>query len=127
MCNLVTWILLYQTCLLPPLVHPRPAREGQRLSRDLRCVVGRQEGDRFPDVARRLLPAHRHPILDALVEDLGNVRTIMYSKLVEQPRLIVSLKVDETSEMGVVLDIHGELREAGTLRINYSSKREIPS
>jgi len=29
--------------------------------------------------------------------------------------------------MGVVLDIHGELREAGTLRINYSSKREIPS
>lgn len=64
---------------------------------------------------------------DALVEDLGNVRTIMYSKLVEQPRLIVSLKVDETSEMGVVLDIHGELREAGTLRINYSSKREIPS
>ena len=64
---------------------------------------------------------------DALVEDLGNVRTIMYSKLVEQPRLIVSLKVDETSEMGVVLDIHDELREAGTLRINYSSKREIPS
>ena len=64
---------------------------------------------------------------DALVEDLGNVRTIMYRKLVEQPKLIVSLKVDETSEMGVVLDVHQELREAGTLRINYSSRREIPS
>lgn len=64
---------------------------------------------------------------DALVEDLGNIRTIMYRKLVEQPKLIVSLKVDTTSEMGIVLDVHHELREAGTLRINYSSKREIPS
>ena len=64
---------------------------------------------------------------DALVEDIGNVRAIMYRKLLEQPRLIVSLKVDETSEMGMVLDVQQELREAGTLRINYSSKREIPS
>ena len=64
---------------------------------------------------------------DALVEDLVNVRTIMYRKLVEQPKLIVSLKVDETSEMGIVLDVQQELREAGTLRINYSSRREIPS
>ena len=64
---------------------------------------------------------------DALVEDLTNVRTIMYRKLIEQPRLIVSLKVDETSEMGIVLDVQQELREAGTLRINYSSRREISS
>lgn len=64
---------------------------------------------------------------DALVEDLVNVRTIMYRKLVEQPKLIVSLKVDETSEMGIVLDVQQELREAGTLRINYSSRRELPS
>lgn len=64
---------------------------------------------------------------DALVEDLTNVRTIMYRKLIEQPRLIVSLKVDETSEMGIVLDVQQELREAGTLRINYSSRRELPS
>ncbi|MDA0874597.1 MAG: biopolymer transporter ExbD [Bacteroidetes bacterium] len=64
---------------------------------------------------------------DALVEDLTNVRTIMYRKLIEQPRLIVSLKVDQTSEMGIVLDVQQELREAGTLRINYSSRRELPS
>ncbi len=63
---------------------------------------------------------------DALVEDMGNVRTIMYRKLIEQPKLIVSLKVDQTSEMGIVLDVQQELREAGTLRINYSSKRELP-
>ncbi len=64
---------------------------------------------------------------DALVEDMGSVRTIMYRKLIEQPKLIVSLKVDQTSEMGIVLDVQQELREAGALRINYSSKREIPS
>jgi biopolymer transport protein ExbD len=62
---------------------------------------------------------------DALVENVNNVRTIMYRKLVEQPRLIVSLRVDQASEMGMVLDVQQELREAGTLRINYSTKRLI--
>jgi biopolymer transport protein ExbD len=62
---------------------------------------------------------------DAIIEDIGNVRNIMYTKLMEQPRLIVSLRVDETSEMGVVQDVQMELREAGTLRINYSTKRQL--
>ncbi len=62
---------------------------------------------------------------DALVDEVTNVRTIMYNKLTEQPRLIVSLRVDESSEMGKVIDVQQELREAGTLRINYSSKRDI--
>ncbi len=62
---------------------------------------------------------------DALVDDVTNVRTIMYRKLVEQPRLIVSLRVDGVSEMGIVLDVQQELREAGTLRINYSTKRAV--
>ena len=60
-----------------------------------------------------------------MVEDLTNVRSIMYNKLVEQPRLIVSLRVDQQSEMGIVLDVQQELREAGTLRINYSTKRLV--
>lgn len=62
---------------------------------------------------------------DAMVDDITNVRTIMYRKLVEQPRLIVSLRVDQQSEMGIVLDVQQELREAGTLRINYSTKRLV--
>ena len=61
---------------------------------------------------------------DALIEDLGSIRTIMYRKLLEQPKLIVSLRVDEESEMGIVTDVQQELREAGTLRINYSSRPE---
>ncbi len=61
---------------------------------------------------------------DALIDDVNNVRTIMYRKLVEQPKLIVSLRVDQTSEMGMVMDVQQELREAGTLRINYSSRQD---
>ncbi len=63
---------------------------------------------------------------DALIEDIGNIRTIMYRKLTEQPKLIVSLRVDETSEMGIVTGVEQELRQAGTLRINYSTKRFVP-
>ena len=61
---------------------------------------------------------------DALIDNVRSIRTVMYRKLTEQPKLIVSLRVDETSEMGVVTDVQQELREAGTLRINYSSRRD---
>ncbi|TNE68413.1 biopolymer transporter ExbD [bacterium] len=62
---------------------------------------------------------------DALVEDIKSIRRLMYDKLIEQPKLIVSLRVDQSAEMGLVTDVKQELREAGTLRINYSTKREV--
>ncbi len=62
---------------------------------------------------------------DALIEDFGSIRSIMYRKLIEQPRLIVSLRVDQASEMGIVMDVQQELREAGTLRVNFSTKRQV--
>ncbi|HBD43050.1 MAG TPA: biopolymer transporter ExbD [Bacteroidetes bacterium] len=62
---------------------------------------------------------------DAIVEDINAIRTIMYDKLMEQPRLIVSLRVDRDSDFGLITDVTQELRHAGTLRINYSTKREI--
>ena len=62
---------------------------------------------------------------DALV-NTPDVRLIMYRKLTEQPKLIVSLRVDEVAEMGLVTDIQQELRHAGTYRINYSTKRQLP-
>lgn len=61
---------------------------------------------------------------DALIENRQTIRTIMYEKLQEQPKLIASLKVDRDSEMEVVNEVQQELREAGALRINYSSNRE---
>lgn len=65
----------------------------------------------------------RVQIDDALVEEMGFIRRIMYDKLLEQPKLIVSLRVDRESEMGIVTDVQQELRQAGTLQINYSTRR----
>lgn len=62
---------------------------------------------------------------DAIVEDINAIRRLMYDKLIEEPRLIVSLRVDKDSEMGLVSDVKQELRHAGTLRINYSTLRTI--
>lgn len=61
---------------------------------------------------------------DALIEDRTTIRSIMYNKIQEQPKLIASLKVDVESEMSVVNEVQQELRKAGALRINYSSNRE---
>lgn len=61
---------------------------------------------------------------DAMIEDIGAIRNLMYDKLREEPRLIVSLRVHDETEFGIVTDIEQELREAGTLRINYSTKQE---
>lgn len=61
---------------------------------------------------------------DAIVEDIGAIRNIMYDKLVEEPRLIVSLRVDEDSEFSLLSDVTKELQQAGTFKINYSTKRE---
>jgi len=66
----------------------------------------------------------RIQIEDALIENNNAIRTIMYNKLQEQPKLIASLKVDQESEMEIVNEVQQELREAGALRINYSSNRE---
>ncbi len=61
---------------------------------------------------------------DAIIEDVGAVRKLMYDKLKEEPKLIVSLRVHDETEFGIVTDIQEELREAGTLRINYSTHQE---
>ena len=62
---------------------------------------------------------------DTLVDDMGAIRNIMYDKIMGEPRLIVSLRVDQDSEFGIITDVQQELRHAGTLRINYSTLREI--
>lgn len=67
----------------------------------------------------------RVQIDDALVEDMGEIRNIMYDKLMEEPRMIVSLRVDQDSEFGIVTDVQQELRHANALRINYSTRREL--
>ena len=55
------------------------------------------------------------------VVEMDEIQDIMYKKRVELPNVIVSLRIDKESDMGVVTDIQQALRKASTLRINYSS------
>lgn len=61
---------------------------------------------------------------DSIIEDIGAIEKLMYDKLMEQPKLIVSLRVDEEVQTGIITDIQEELRDANALRINYSTQRE---
>lgn len=58
---------------------------------------------------------------DVTVKKITDMRTIVYNKLVDDPQLIVSLRVDKDADMGRVTDIQQELRKANALRINYSA------
>lgn len=69
----------------------------------------------------------RVQIDDAIVPEITEIRQLMFRRLQDEPRTIISLRVDEESETGILYDVQQELREAGTLRINYSTKRLLPS
>ncbi|VAX18762.1 hypothetical protein MNBD_IGNAVI01-2234 [hydrothermal vent metagenome] len=57
---------------------------------------------------------------DAIVQ-VGDIQDIMYKKRTELPNVIVSLRIDKGSDMGVVNDIQQALRKADARRINYSA------
>ena len=40
------------------------------------------------------------------------IRHVMYEKRVANPQLVISLKADERAKMGLISEIHGELRKA---------------
>jgi len=51
----------------------------------------------------------------------------MYQKRIDlmHPLRVVSMKIDKNTKMGLVTDIHEELREADALNINYSAKSTL--
>ena len=63
-------------------------------------------------------------INDSFVQ-VEDVQRIMYGKRQELPNVIVSLRVDVGTDMGLVTDIQQELRKAFCLRLNYSSNIKI--
>ncbi len=63
-------------------------------------------------------------IEDKLVRS-NNVRNIMYIKRAADPQLTVSIKADKAARMGLISEIHTELRKADALMLNYSSKTAI--
>jgi biopolymer transport protein ExbD len=66
----------------------------------------------------------RIQVNDSLTK-LEDIQKIMYAKRVALPNVIVSLRIDKSSQMGVVTDIQQELRKASCLRINYSTLLKI--
>lgn len=59
--------------------------------------------------------------IDDNIVKIDQIQKIMYQKRVDLPNIIVSLRIDKNSKMGVVTDIQQELRKAYCLRINYSA------
>lgn len=59
---------------------------------------------------------------DKIIDKVSDMRNIFYQKIIEAPKLVVSLKFDKFVNMGTVSDIHQELRKAGALKVNYCAK-----
>lgn len=66
----------------------------------------------------------RIQINDSLVK-LPEIEKIMYDKKQALPEVIVSLRVDQSVDMGLVTDIQQSLRKAYCLRINYSAMIKV--
>ena len=60
--------------------------------------------------------------IDDKIVRIADVSKVIYKKRIENPRLVVSLKIDRSTNMQVVTDIHERLREADALKVNYSAK-----
>jgi biopolymer transport protein ExbD len=63
--------------------------------------------------------------IDDNIVRISDISSIMYQKRTDIPNLIVSMRIDKNSEMGVVTDIQQQLREADALRINYSTLHRL--
>ena len=59
---------------------------------------------------------------DKLINDMSDIRMIMYQKRIETPKIVVSFKFDKNANMGLVSDIQQELRKADALKVNYCAK-----
>ena len=67
----------------------------------------------------------RISIQDKLLEDVEDVRHVMYDIRAADPLLTVSLKADKSAKMGLISNIHNELRKADALKLNYSTKTAV--
>jgi biopolymer transport protein ExbD len=61
-------------------------------------------------------------INDFTVQEVKNLRNRAYELRVNDPLLIVVLKIDEKAQMGIVNKVQQELRKGNALNINYSAR-----
>lgn len=64
--------------------------------------------------------------IDDKIVEIKQIRTLIYNKVADplHPMKLVSMRVDKDVDMGLVTDIHEELRTAGgaALQVNYSTR-----
>jgi biopolymer transport protein ExbD len=56
---------------------------------------------------------------------IPEIQTIAAKKRRDVPQVIMSLRIDEGSRMGIVTDIQQQLRKGDALRINYSALQKL--
>ena len=56
---------------------------------------------------------------------LPEIQSIAAKKRQDIPQVIMSLRIDKGSKMGIVTDIQQQLRQGDALRINYSTLQEL--
>ncbi len=59
--------------------------------------------------------------IDDSILPVEAISDIAYQKRMNNPNIIMSLRIDKGSRMGIVSDVQQELRRADALRINYST------
>ena len=57
--------------------------------------------------------------------EINHLASIVYEKLEQNPRLIISVKADRHAQMGLVNDVQQQLRKANALRVNYSALKDV--
>ncbi|UCH09940.1 MAG: biopolymer transporter ExbD [Fidelibacterota bacterium] len=49
------------------------------------------------------------------------IRHVVYSKIAENPRLIISIKADRDTHMKTIMEVQQEFRHANALKVNYAA------
>jgi len=57
---------------------------------------------------------------------MNGLSSVMYKRIVADPKITVSLKSDENATMKLISDIHTQLREANALKLSYAALTEAP-
>jgi len=57
---------------------------------------------------------------------MNSLSSIMYERVLADPKITVSLKSDENATMKLISDIHTQLREANALKLSYAALTEVP-
>lgn len=57
---------------------------------------------------------------------MNGLSSILYERVVADPKITVSLKSDENATMKLISDIHTQLREANALKLSYAALTEAP-